>query len=132
MKPFNSTFLLRVAVSVILLMHSIPGMFNNGISDFGNLYLNEIGFAPVGVWVAWMIKLSHVAAAFCLLFEKYVRWAGIVTIFILVAGIFLVHLKEGWFVVGGGRNGVEFNFLLIVALLTIMFPTGFGKNNRWN
>ena len=130
MKILNGTFLLRFAVSVILLVHSISGMFNNGINDFGNLFLNQIGFAPFGVALAWMIKLSHVAAAFCFMFEKYVKWAGIITIFILVTGIFLVHLKEGWFVVGGGRNGVEFNILLIFALLTIMFPNGFGKSNQ--
>lgn len=130
MKIQNGTFLLRFAVSIILLMHSVSGMFNNGINDFGNLFLNQIGFAPFGVLVAWLIKLSHVGAAFCLMFEKYVKWAGIVTIFVLLTGIFLVHLKEGWFVVGGGRNGVEFNFLLIFALLTIMFPKGFRKSNQ--
>jgi putative oxidoreductase len=35
-------------------------------------------------------------------------------------GIAIVHFKEGWFVVGAGRNGVEFNFLLIVVLLYLM------------
>lgn len=123
----NSTFLLRFAVVVILLVHSIPGMFNNGIQDFGNLFLNQIGFAPLGVPLAWAIKLSHVAAAICLIFERYVKWASLVTIFVLIMGIILVHFKEGWFVVGGGRNGVEFNFLLIFVLLTIMFPNGLKK-----
>jgi len=46
--------------------------------------------------------------------------AGFVTIFVLVMGIILVHFKEGWFVVGGGQNGVEYNFLLICVLLAIM------------
>ena len=124
MKIFNSTFLLRLAVSVILLMHSISGMFNNGINDFGNLYLNAVGFAPLGVPLAWAIKLSHVACVVCLLFEKYIKLACIVTILILIAGIVMIHFKEGWFVVGGGRNGVEFNFLLIFVLLSIMFPKG--------
>ncbi len=102
-------------------------MFNNGVNDFGNLYLNQIGFAPFGLFLAWAIKLSHIAAAFCLLFEKYLKWASIITIFILISGIVLVHFKEGWFVVGGGRNGVEFNFLLIFVLLAIMFPNGLKK-----
>ncbi|MGN7886464.1 DoxX family protein [Dyadobacter sp. 22481] len=123
----NSTFLLRFAVIVILLAHSVPGMFDHGINDFGNLYLNQVGFAPVGVPIAWAIKLSHVLCAICLLFQKYVRWASGVTILILLAGIIMVHFKEGWFVVGGGRNGVEFNFLLIFVLLTIMFPAGLNK-----
>ncbi len=123
----NNTFLLRLAVATILLMHSIPGMFNNGINDFGKFYLNEIGFAPMGIPLAWAIKLSHVVCAICLLLNKYTKPAALLTIPILIAGIIMVHFKEGWFVVGGGRNGVEFNFLLIFVLLTLLFPGGFKK-----
>ncbi|MBS7253782.1 DoxX family protein [Flavobacterium branchiicola] len=121
----NGNLLLRVAVAIILLTHSIFGMFNNGVNDFGNLFLNQIGFAPFGVFLAWSIKLSHVIAAILLLMNKYIKFAGFVTIFVLLMGIILVHFKEGWFVVGGGRNGAEYNFLLIVVLLAIMFPNGF-------
>lgn len=123
----TGNLLLRIAVSIILLTHAIAGMFNNGINDFGNLFLNQIGFAPFGVFLAWSIKLSHVIAAILLLTNKYVKLAGFVTIFVLVMGIILVHYQEGWFVVGGGRNGVEYNFLLIVVLLAIMYPNGFKK-----
>ena len=125
----NSTFLLRLAVAIILLAHSVWGMFDNGINNFGNLYLNQVGFAPMGVPLAWAIKLSHVVCAACFLFEKYVKPAAIITIFILIAGIVMIHFKEGWFVVGGGRNGVEFNVLLIFVLLTIMFPDGIKRNH---
>jgi putative oxidoreductase len=127
MKIFNNTFLLRLAVAIILFMHSVPGMFDNGVNDFGNLYLDQIGFAPFGVFLAWAIKVSHLLAALCLLFEKYVKLTSFVTILVLITGIILIHFKEGWYVVGGGRNGVEFNFLLILALLTIMFPNGLKK-----
>ncbi len=121
----NANLLLRIAIAIILLTHSVFGMFNNGINDFGNLFLNQIGFAPYGVFLAWSIKLSHVVAAILLLINKYVKLAGFVTIFVLIMGIALVHFKEGWFVVGGGRNGVEYNFLLIIVLLAIMYPNGF-------
>jgi putative oxidoreductase len=124
----NGTLLLRIAVAIILLTHSVFGMFNNGINDFGNLYLNQIGFAPFGVFLAWSIKLSHVVAAILLILNKYVKFAGFITIFVLLMGIILVHFEEGWFVVGGGRNGVEYNFLLIIVLLAIMFSNGFKKN----
>lgn len=127
---FNNTFILRVAISIILLTHGLGGMFNNGVNDFGNLYLNQIGFAPLGVPIAWAIKLSHVAAAFCLLFQKFIKPACIITIFVLIMGIVLIHFKEGWFVVGGGRNGVEYNFLLICVLLAIMFPNGFSQKSN--
>lgn len=130
MKAFDQTFLLRFAVAVILIMHSVPGMFNNGIHEFGKFYLNETGFSPVGVPLAWAIKLSHVICAALFLLNKYTRPAAIVTILILIAGIFMVHLKEGWYVVGGGRNGVEFNFLLIFVLLAIAFPNGIINKAR--
>ncbi|MBP9927319.1 MAG: DoxX family protein [Cyclobacteriaceae bacterium] len=127
---FNHTLILRWAVAIILIMHSVSGMFNNGVNDFGNLYLNQIGFNPIGVPLAWAIKLSHLAAAICLILEKYIRWAAIITIVVLLSGIAMIHFKEGWFVVGGGRNGMEFNFLLIAALLTIMFPNGLNGLRR--
>ena len=117
----NLSFL-RIALIVIFLVHSLAGMFNNGINNFGNLYLNQVGFAPVGLPLAWVIKLSHIALAFSLFTDKYLKATTFVTILILTIGIFMIHLKEGWFVVGGGRNGVEFNFLLIMCLLSIVYP----------
>ena len=122
MKIINNTFFLRFSIAIILLAHSIPSFLDNSIHDFGNLYLNQNGFAPVGVYIAWAIKISHVVAALCLLLEKYVKLVSIVTIFILLMGIIMVHYQEGWYVVGGGRNGVEFNFLLIFVFLTLIFP----------
>ena len=128
MNIFNSSFLLRFAVSVILILHSVPGMFNNGINDFGRFYLSENGFGSLGVPMAWAIKLTHVLCAVCLLLNRFTKLASIITILILVMGIIMVHAKEGWYVVGGGRNGVEFNFLLIFVLLTILFPNGLRKS----
>jgi len=124
----NGNLLLRIATAIILLSHSVIGIFNNGINDFGNLYLNQIGFAPFGLFLAWSIKLSHIIAAVLLLLNKYIKLAGVVTIFVLVMGIILVHFQEGWFVVGGGRNGVEYNFLLICVLIAIMYPDGLKKS----
>ena len=126
----KNTFILRLAVALILLIHGMAGMFNNGVNDFGNLFLNQIGFAPVGVYLAWSIKLSHVVCAVLLLMNRFIKPAAIVTIFILIMGIILVHFKEGWFVVGGGRNGVEYNFLLICVLVAIMFPDGIKLNKN--
>lgn len=127
----NLSFL-RIALIIIFLVHSLTGLFNNGINNFGNLYLNQVGFAPIGLPLAWAIKLSHIALAFSLFTDKYLKATSFITIFILIAGIFMIHLKEGWFVVGGGRNGVEFNVLLIMALLTIVYPNALNKNVKSN
>jgi putative oxidoreductase len=119
-KITTTSLLLRVAIAIVLFAHSIPGMFDGGVNTFGNLYLNEVGFAPLGVPIAWAIKGSHVVCAILLLLNKYIKWACIPAIFVLVMGIILVHWQQGWFVVGGGRNGVEYNFILICVLLYIM------------
>ena len=122
MSIFNNLFLLRLAIAIILLMHAIPSITSGSVNGFGNEYLRAEGFGAMGLPLAWAIKLSHIAAAICLLANKFIKPAAIVTIIILIAGIIMIHGKEGWFVVGGGKNGAEFNFLLIFALLTLMFP----------
>ena len=98
-------------------MHGIPSILTGAVNNFGNQYLNTVGFAPIGLPLAWAIKLSHVACAILLILNRYIRLAAFVTIPILVAGIIMIHAAEGWFVVGAGRNGVEFNVLLISALV---------------
>jgi len=123
----NKISFLRIALIIIFLVHSLAGMFNDGINNFGNLYLNQVGFAPLGLPLAWLIKLSHIALVFSLVTDKYLKLTSFATIFILLMGIFMIHLKEGWFVVGGGRNGVEFNFLLIMSLLSVMYPNVLNK-----
>ena len=116
-----NTLLLRIPLVIILLMHSISGMFNGSITQFGTMFLDPLGFAPFGIYLAWFIKLSHVAAAIAISLNKYLMPAVLVTILILLVGIITVHLESGWFVVGGGRNGVEYNFLLIFVLLYLLF-----------
>ena len=37
----------------------------------------------------------------------------------LAFGIELVHAPDGWFVVGGGRNGMEFSVLLIAVFAAV-------------
>jgi len=50
------------------------------------------------------------------------RWTSLAALghaAILTLGMILVHWPEGWFVVGGGRNGMEYSVLLIISLLAI-------------
>jgi len=120
----KSDIILRYTIVAILLMHGVTSLANGNVNGFGH-FLNQKGFAPAGVLLAWVIKLSHVVCAVLLVVNKYVRAACIVTIFILVMGIIFVHGQHGWFVVGGGTNGVEFNLLLIAGLAHFLIS---GKN----
>ena len=120
------TFFLKLIVAIILAMHSIPTMLDGSIAYFGD-YLTQTGFGWLGLPLAWLIKLTHLVAIPFLFLDKYLKLFCAANIAILVAGIFMVHLPHGWFVVGKGTNGIEFNLLLIAALLTIMFPKGITK-----
>jgi putative oxidoreductase len=70
------------------------------------------------------VVLLQVFTSILLLVNKYTIIAAIINIAILLAGIITFHFKEGWFIVGGGRNGMEFSFVLIIVLLAIIFPNG--------
>lgn len=115
-----SRYILYAAMAVILFAHSIPVIIDGSINDFGKQYLDEVGFAPFGIYLAWLIKGSHVISAVLFLINRYVHIAAYVTIFILMMGIVMIHYEEGWFVVGNGRNGMEFNFLMIIVLCSMI------------
>ena len=118
----KNIYILQITIALILLTHGIPGMLDGGVNAFGEFFLNTIGFSPFGVPLAWAIKISHLVCAIALIANRYVKLASISTIFVLIMGIILVHFKEGWYVVGGGRNGVEYNFLMIMVLIIISTP----------
>ncbi|MGV7106984.1 DoxX family membrane protein [Flavobacterium sp. U410] len=120
-KTFKHTFLLRLATSIILLSHSLHGIFtNNDVNDFGESFLDQIGFAPFGVFLAWSVVIIQIISAIFLIIDRHIKIVSIVNIIILIIGIITVHYEEGWFVVGAGRNGMEFSFLLICVLTSIM------------
>lgn len=120
-KTYTNTLLLRIAVAIVFLTHSLHGIFtNNDVDDFGRLFLDQKGFAPFGVFIAWSIVIFQAVSSILILINLYAKLAAAVNIIILLMGIALLHFKEGWFVVGAGRNGMEFSVLLIFVLVAIM------------
>ncbi len=130
-KIFTNTFLLRFGVAIIFLSHSLHGIFTgNDVNDFGNLFLNKIGFSPFGVFIAWGVVISQTITSLLLIANKVLKISCIINIIILIFGIITVHFKEGWYVVGAGRNGMEFSFILIVVLFTIIISDKRLKNKQ--
>lgn len=117
----KKNFYIRSALSVILLMHSVVSIFSGDVNDFGRLYLDTVGFSPFGIYLAWAIKLIHLFSVFLIWYDPYVKAVSIFNILIFIFGIYLIHWQNGWYVVGGGTNGIEFNVLLICCFLQLMF-----------
>jgi putative oxidoreductase len=110
--------ILRIALAILLGIHGIYRASTGGAKFFG-IYLSEAGF-PLGTLIAWAITIFEIAGMTALLWRRFVIAAALGFIFILSAGILMVHGREGWFVVGGGRNGVEYSLLLIASLIALM------------
>jgi len=109
--------LLRVATALVLTIHGVARVALGIFDDFGRV-LAGWGF-PGGALLAWTITAVEIVGGLALASGWAVRplalWFGAQ----LVAGIVLIHGRVGWFVVGAGRNGMEFSALLLVCLLVV-------------
>ncbi len=74
---------------------------------------------PLPHAVAWGVTLGEVVGSACLAIGLWVRPFALLFMAIYAMGIVLVHAPEGWFVVGGGRNGMEYSVLLIGSLALV-------------
>lgn len=111
--------ILRVCVSLLLVVHGIARIQLGMVDPFGS-FLDAQGFG-VGLVLAWGITVVEVIGGLGLALGKARRFLAGYFALQLFAGIVLVHAQEGWFVVGAGRNGMEYSVLLIVALVLVGF-----------
>ena len=107
----------RVAIGLTMLIHGVSRLVHGGVAPFGG-FLDSRGF-PFGVGIAWAITLIEILASPLLIAGRFVRPIGFYFAFQLAMGIALVHFPEGWFVVGAGRNGMEFSALLIGCFIAV-------------
>jgi len=124
----DRTFLLRFALSVIMVMHGIPSFVDMSVMEFGKGLEELVGW--LGTPLAILVKLIHVVSIPALLLNKFLKPLAVLNIIIFVMGIILVHAKNGWYVVGGGTEGIEYNFLLIFSFATFLFPDGLIKSSK--
>ena len=118
---------LRLVVAGLLLLHGAARIYLGIVDDFGEfLTLKQF---PLGFYLAWAITIFEIIGSIILASGYYVSILALVFAVHLLAGILLVHLKDGWFVVGAGRNGVEYSVLLIVVFLSIAVAN-LGKSSK--
>jgi len=113
----TALLLLRLVLALLIFIHGAARIAYGSVDEFGG-FLSASGF-PLGFYVAWAITLFEIVGSVLLAVGYYAWIIAAVFIVELAAGIVLIHYKEGWFVVGHGRNGVEYSILLIAAFLTI-------------
>lgn len=109
--------ILRVTLGVIFITHGLPKLMG-GVGGFQGM-LADMG-VPLAGLAAWVVTLLEVGGGLALIAGFLVTPFALLLSIHMLMGIFLVHLSNGWFVVGGGQGGAEFNVLLIAGLLTLV------------
>ena len=118
--------IVRVAAAGMLVIHGVSRILSGGVSPFGEFLTQN--HLPLGTALAWAITVVEIAGGLTLAAGRLVRPLCAWFVIELLAGIALVHGREGWFVVGGGRNGVEYSVLLIVCLLAVAWGSPRRRN----
>lgn len=109
--------LLRISVAAIFLAHSIVRIANWTIGPFAS-FMESKGFPYGTAWV-WAITAFEIIGGILLALGYFTKWLSAGFIFLLVAGIILIHARLGWFVGEHGTGGSEYSFILIIALVAI-------------
>jgi putative oxidoreductase len=112
---------IRIAVAAMIFVHGTYRLFAGGVAPFGE-FLNAQHF-PAGTAIAWWITIVEIVGSTILAIGRFVRPLAIYFAAELTMGIILVHRHDGWFVVGGGRNGMEYSVLLISSLLILAYSS---------
>lgn len=124
----QSLTIIRIAGALIMMIHGGFRATHDGfVSGFGG-FLSGQGF-PFGTGLAVAITAWELIGGVLLALGKWTRWVALVFAVELTGGLVLVHAREGWFVVGGGRNGMEFAALLIVTMLALAWSGRTASGN---
>lgn len=110
--------LFRVLVAALIGVHGWARLLADAIYPFGG-FLDALGF-PFGIAIAWAITLLEIVGTILVMVgSRYTSLLCLVFATVYIVGIALVHAAEGWFVVGLGRNGMEYSVLLVASLLLV-------------
>jgi putative oxidoreductase len=108
---------LRIVVAALIFIHGATRLLSGGVTSLGDFLVSA--HVPFGHVVAWALTIVEVFATPLLALGLFTTRLAVFFAVELAVGIALVHLRSGWFVVGGGTNGMEYSVLLIAVLLAV-------------
>jgi len=120
-----ATLILRIAIGIMFCSHGLQkafGLFGGpGISGVTTM-LSGLGFSPAVFW-AYLLAYSELLGGLCLLLGLATKYAAGILFILIVVAIVKVHLKHGFFSMGGG---FEYPFIIAAACLALIL-LGTGK-----
>lgn len=107
----------RIVVGAIFAAHGWPKLADGAAGT--TAFFGQLG-VPLPGASAWLITILEFFGGLALIAGAMVGILSILLIVHMLTGIFLVHLPQGFYVIGPGQGGMELNLLLIAALLTLI------------
>ena len=118
-KKSTALAMIRVVLAALMFVHGAARISYAAVDDFG-AFLGSQGI-PLGFFIAWGITLFEIIGGVLLAVGSYAWIIALIFAVELAAGIAMVHWREGWFVVGAGRNGMEYSALMILSFLAVAY-----------
>ncbi len=113
----QSLVLLRVSVAAMFIAHAVVRVKGGTVEQFG-AFLGSKGL-PEGTAIVWALTAFEILGGAALALGLFTRWLALGFIAMLAVGIGLIHAGNGWFVGEHGTGGVEYSFVLMIALVVI-------------
>lgn len=110
--------ILRVVIGVIFIAHGVPKLFGGMEGTAG--FFGSIGI-PLPLAAAWLVALLEFLGGLALIAGLFVMPISLLLVAHMLTGIVLVHAPNGFYVIGPGSGGVEFNLILAASLLMLVF-----------
>jgi putative oxidoreductase len=109
----------RIATALLIFIHGAyrAWHWDPNVTGFGE-WLGTQGF-PAGFYWAAGVTIYELIAPWFIIARRFVTFACLGHIGIIALGAVLVHYPDGWFVVGAGRNGMEYSVLLLACLVAV-------------
>ncbi len=116
----HALLFLRLVLAGLLAAHGWARLIAGGVVPFGG-WLDGSGFAPLGFAIAASVTAYEILGTILLALGRWLTPICLGFCAIYAAGLALVHWPAGWFVVGLGRNGMEYGVLLIACLALLAY-----------
>jgi putative oxidoreductase len=110
--------ILRVVLGVIFVAQGAPKLFGGIEGTTG--FFASLGI-PLPLVAAWLIALLEFFGGIALILGFLVTPISLLLAVHMLVGVVLVHAPKGWYMLGPGQGGVEYNVLLMASLLMLVF-----------
>lgn len=130
LNPDLGSAILRVVIGVVYVTHGSHKLFGSGVDSVAESFAG-LGI-PLEAFFAWLVTILEIGGGLALILGWMTSAVALLFVIEMALGIILVHAPSGWFVVGPGQGGTEYNAVLIAGLLALILsgPGGGAVDRR--